>query len=417
MTEISPLLALPYLMPAQAQKHVTHNAALQILDALVQLRLVALDATTPPETPAPGAAYALGATPADAWAGQGGQLAIWQDPQWLFLTPRAGWRAWVAGAQGQDGALHVWDGTAWILPPPAGNRLEQLGLATDADATNRLALASDASLFSHAGQGHQLKINKAAESDTASLLFQSNWAGHAEMGLAGNRDFTVKLSPDGSSWEAAMVLSADNGRAGFGTSAPNARLEVAGDDAALLSLQATGSGQDYLQAGDGSGTAFRLSQDGNGYCDGAWIGGGADYAEFLEWEDGNPEGEDRRGLCVVLVGERIRVARAGECPVGVISATPSVVGGSDGERWIGHLLRDAYGAVRRDAAGQPQRNPAHDPNRPHVPRSRRAEWAMVGLLGRLRLRPGQPTDPRWIKLRDLPAKAPDHLALEDWLLR
>ena len=96
MTEISPLLALPYLMPAQAQKHVTHNAALQILDALVQLRLVALDATTPPETPAPGAAYALGATPADAWAGQGGQLAIWQDPQWLFLTPRAGWRAWVA---------------------------------------------------------------------------------------------------------------------------------------------------------------------------------------------------------------------------------------------------------------------------------------------------------------------------------
>ena len=118
MTEISPLLALPYLMPAQAQKHVTHNAALQILDALVQLRLVALDATTPPETPAPGAAYALGATPADAWAGQGGQLAIWQDPQWLFLTPRAGWRAWVAGAQGQDGALHVWDGTAWILPPP-----------------------------------------------------------------------------------------------------------------------------------------------------------------------------------------------------------------------------------------------------------------------------------------------------------
>jgi hypothetical protein len=101
----------------------------------------------------------------------------------------------------------------------------------------------------------------------------------------------------------------------------------------------------------------------------------------------------------------------------VISATPSVVGGSDGERWIGHLLRDAYGAVRRDAAGQPQRNPAHDPNRPHVPRSRRAEWAMVGLLGRLRLRPGQPTDPRWIKLRDLPAKAPDHLALEDWLLR
>ncbi|XHE57044.1 hypothetical protein L0Z66_19950 (plasmid) [Phaeobacter sp. BS34] len=45
---------------------------------------------------------------------------------------------------------------------------------------------------------------------------------------------------------------------------------------------------------------FRLSQTGNGYCDGAWTGGGADYAEFFEWEDGNPDGEDRRGVSVVM---------------------------------------------------------------------------------------------------------------------
>lgn len=436
MTEISPQLALPYLMPAQAQKHVTHNAALQILDALVQLRLLALEVTDPPTDPSNGAAYALAETPSGAWAGQGLQLAIWQDGQWLFVTPRRGWRAWVES----NAALHVWDGSAWILPPPTHDRLEQLGLATDADATNRFALASAASLFSHAGQGHQLKINKATTSDTASLLFQSNWAGHAEMGLAGNSDFTVKLSPDGSSWAAAMVLKSASGRAGFGTADPTARLDVTGDDSTLLSLQATASGQDYLQAGDSGGTAFRLSQDGNGYCDGAWVGGGADYAEFFEWSDGNPEDEDRRGCSVVLADAgRIRLARTGEQPFGVVSATPSLIGGSDGDRWSGQLLRDRFGTLLRDARGQVQPNPAYDPTRPYVPRRCRREWAVIGLLGKLRLRPGQPVDPRWIKLRDLPATDPDleeqdldkadlekanakkadveKGALEEWLLR
>ena len=37
MPELSANLSLPFLMPAQAQKHVTHNEALQVLDALVQL--------------------------------------------------------------------------------------------------------------------------------------------------------------------------------------------------------------------------------------------------------------------------------------------------------------------------------------------------------------------------------------------
>ena len=34
MSETSAILSLPYLMPAQAQKHVTHNEALRILDGV-----------------------------------------------------------------------------------------------------------------------------------------------------------------------------------------------------------------------------------------------------------------------------------------------------------------------------------------------------------------------------------------------
>jgi hypothetical protein len=37
MSNTSTHLALPYIVPAQAQKHVTHNEALYILDAIVQL--------------------------------------------------------------------------------------------------------------------------------------------------------------------------------------------------------------------------------------------------------------------------------------------------------------------------------------------------------------------------------------------
>ncbi len=37
MSDQSTLLSLPYIMPAQAQKHLTHNEALRTLDTLVQL--------------------------------------------------------------------------------------------------------------------------------------------------------------------------------------------------------------------------------------------------------------------------------------------------------------------------------------------------------------------------------------------
>ena len=50
----------------------------------------------------------------------------------------------------------------------------------------------------------QLKINKASASDTASLLFQSGWTGHAEMGLAGDASFSLKVSPDGSTWTESL---------------------------------------------------------------------------------------------------------------------------------------------------------------------------------------------------------------------
>ena len=48
MTDSSPVLELPFIQAGQAQKHVTHNEALELLDILVQLVVVDFDVDTPP---------------------------------------------------------------------------------------------------------------------------------------------------------------------------------------------------------------------------------------------------------------------------------------------------------------------------------------------------------------------------------
>jgi hypothetical protein len=66
-------------------------------------------------------------------------------------------------------------------------------------------------LLNHDGAGHQLKLNKAAAAETASLLYQTAFSGRAEMGLAGDDDFTIKVSADGAQWNNALSIAADTG--------------------------------------------------------------------------------------------------------------------------------------------------------------------------------------------------------------
>ncbi|MFC2970465.1 DUF2793 domain-containing protein [Acidimangrovimonas pyrenivorans] len=233
MSDTSPNLSLPYLQPAQAQKHVTHNAALQRLDLLVQAAVEEVGALVPPALPADGAAYALGQGTQNAWAGKDGMLAAWSDGAWLFLAPRPGWRIWDKA----KAELRIWSGSAWLLPPPAADNLDHLGINTTADASNRLAVSAPASLFSHEGSDHRMVLNKAASADTASLLFQSDWSGRAEIGLAGADDLSVKVSADGSGWTTALTL-----RGSDGALLPGAGLQLGGGDAAhRLSLYEQGS--------------------------------------------------------------------------------------------------------------------------------------------------------------------------------
>lgn len=142
----------------------------------------------------------------------------------------------------------------------------------------------------------------------------------------------------------------------------------------------------------------------------------ADYAEFFEWADGNPDGEDRVGLFVTLEGERIRVAEPSDSYIlGIVSGAPFVVGNGDCDVWNGMLLRDEFGRIIREEQevpvmetdpetgeerqaigedGEPLTememqeviNPDYDHNQPYVSRFDRKEWSPVGMLGVLRVR-------------------------------
>ncbi len=63
MPETSARLSLPYIQPSQAQKHVTHNEAVSLLDAVVQLAVTSRTVTAPPGSPAVTARYIGGLMP------------------------------------------------------------------------------------------------------------------------------------------------------------------------------------------------------------------------------------------------------------------------------------------------------------------------------------------------------------------
>ncbi|MBY4635658.1 DUF2793 domain-containing protein [Sphingopyxis sp. XHP0097] len=114
MTDLSatPRLSLPLLATAQAQKEVTHNEALVLIDALVQMAVVDGPQSDPPAAPTPGDAWLVGAAATGAWAGQDMTIAIWTAGGWRFVVPRAGMRA----ARLSDGVMLRFAAGLWVAP-------------------------------------------------------------------------------------------------------------------------------------------------------------------------------------------------------------------------------------------------------------------------------------------------------------
>ena len=239
--DATPNLSLPYIMAAQSQKHVTHNEAIRALDAIVQLSVLDRSLSTPPAAPAEGARYIIAAGPTGAWSGHAGKVAAYQDGAWMFYAPLEGWIAWVA----DENVAVVWSGSAWIaLTTGEGGSgggeggdgsFDTLGINAEADATNRFSVAADATLLSHDGHDHRLKLNKASAGDTASIVYQTGFSGRAELGLAGDDNFHFKVSGDGATWKEAIVINRASGAVSF----PNTSIGGGGDGRDTLTAART----------------------------------------------------------------------------------------------------------------------------------------------------------------------------------
>ena len=112
-------LALPLLEAGQAQKEMTHNEALAMLDIAVQAVVQGGPTNQVPDAPVPGSCWIVGAAPHGAWAGQAGRLAGWTDAGWRFVRPQPGWRAWDATAT-QEWRL---TGSGWERGTLRGERI------------------------------------------------------------------------------------------------------------------------------------------------------------------------------------------------------------------------------------------------------------------------------------------------------
>ncbi len=213
-------LGLPLIDGEQALKHVTHNEALARLDAAVQVAVEELGATTPPASPAAGETWGLGAGASGDWFGQDGALALYCESGWRFVVPDEGWLAW----NKDDGALYVHLSGSWMAFTGSVDALQNLGLLgvnTTADSTNKFAVRSNAALLTALASGDggsgdlRVVLNKEGAGNTASLVFQADYSGRAEFGLAGGDDFSIKVSPDGSTFHSALTASAASGFVGF----------------------------------------------------------------------------------------------------------------------------------------------------------------------------------------------------------
>ncbi len=217
MTDTTPRSGAPLLAAAQAQKHVTHNEALYQFDAFLCAQFLSRALAAPPTTLNDGDTWLVAASATGDWAGHDGAIAYRADGGWRFYAPFAGLVGYVA----DESALIVWTGSAWVdyASVLALQNVPLLGVNTTADATNKLAAKSAAVLLDNIGNGVQVKVNKHAAADTASLLYQDNYSGRAEFGLCGDDDFHLKVSADGASWTEALHITT-TGKVGMGTSAP-----------------------------------------------------------------------------------------------------------------------------------------------------------------------------------------------------
>jgi hypothetical protein len=252
----TPNLGLPFIEGSQAQKHVTHNEGLRILDAAIQVAVLDLNRTAPPSSPAEGERHVVAAGATGAWAGHANAIATWQDGAWAFLSPKTGWCIWSA----TDAVIFVFDATVWRdLRSLSFDNAPHVGVNTTADSTNRLSVKSNAALLgaintADGGSGDvRIQLSKESASKTASVFFSDTFSGRAEFGLVGSDAFKLKVSADGSAWVEAFNIDQSTGNLAL----PRGLILTG----VISPPQITANQNDYSPTGIAAASVLQLSSD------------------------------------------------------------------------------------------------------------------------------------------------------------
>ena len=300
------------------------------------------------------------------------------------------------------------------------------------------------------GAGADLAI----QSNSGNVMFYANNGLRAkvtsdgfvsENGTSGDGDdnIGIALENDYSAWGIIFRNDWINQNNGWGTF-------WAGNSGAAYRRETNdGNPNEYVFVGSGQKRFTFELNDGTYFSDGAVHGSHYDYAEYFEWEDGNPSNEDRRGYSV-FVNSNGKIEKATDSTntsdvIGAITGTAHIIGDGAVYDWQGKWKVDEWGTVMRETVKQVTwkdedgknhsydedkvpsgltipsdasyrqhtrriLNPDYDESKEYVPRDMRQEWDPVGLLGKVRVRDDSPKNPNWKYIKTINGK-------KLWLIR
>ena len=223
----------------------------------------------------------------------------------------------------------------------------------------------------------------------------------------------------------------------------------------------------------GADIEFKLRGDGQAYADGSWNASGADYQEWFESADGT-EYEIGKAVVLDGDKVRVFNADTDSADniMGITrpqadNKNSAVVGNTAWNHWTDKYLTDDWGVYLRDdvtvwewdevkyaegdelpddkAVGDvkieagscyerdeeadwtppagavsstqsvrklnPEYSVEVDDETNYTPRADRAEWNLIGMLGQVQIKANEPTNPRWIKMKNISD------AVELWMIR
>jgi len=213
MSDRSANLSMPFIQPSQAQKHITHNQAIEDLDVLVQLTVISASELEPPVNALEGDSYIVPTDAIGDWSDHDGSVATKVVGGWAYKPPRIGWRAFVIGLD----RMLVFGASGWSALKNDLQNLPTLGIGGTADSANPFTARLNSALWTatpeaDGGTGSLLQVvNKETPQDDAGLVFQTGYSTTAIMGTFGTDRFRIAASSDGTSFKDALEIDPDTG--------------------------------------------------------------------------------------------------------------------------------------------------------------------------------------------------------------